>query len=272
MNILKSIYKNELDINDISLSKAIFIVFIFVLASNLICSIFMSTILFLYPNITFAIISYIFVLVLVDINMIIFVGKKNVRKDKIKTKNIESKKNHNTIFNDYLYVFFIVVGYILIREVFLFEILSKFEGPISQDDISFIIENLKPIEIIIFCMLIYIQSTIFAPIFEEILFRGIILNGMLSKYKNNQGRAVLYSAIIFGVVHLNIPQGINAMMVGLILGFIYYSTKNIKLCIFVHFINNLFTFIPTPEDTLVKLIYLLLGLCMIVKGVKQIKK
>ena len=78
----------------------------------------------------------------------------------------------------------------------------QFEGPISEDDIDFFIDNAETTEVIVFGLLMYFQTIIVAPIFEELLFRGIILNGLLNKYKNNSKKAIIYSAIIFGMVHL----------------------------------------------------------------------
>ena len=62
--------------------------------------------------------------------------------------------------------------------------------------------------------------------------------------------------MVFGLVHLNIPQGINAFIGGIILGFIYCYTKSMKLSIFAHFINNLITFVPVPESLIFKFIYI----------------
>ena len=160
---------------------------------------------------------------------------------------------------NFLYVFLIIIGYILIREAILFDVLSQFEGPISEDDIDFFIDNAETIEVVIFGFLMYFQTLITAPIFEELLFRGIILNGLLNKYKNSSKKAIIYSAMVFGLVHLNIPQGINAFIGGIILGFIYYYTKSMKLSIFAHFINNLITFVPVPESLIFKFIYIMIG-------------
>ena len=93
---------------------------------------------------------------------------------------------------NFLYVFLIIIGYILIREAILFDVLSQFEGPISEDDIDFFIDNAETIEVDIFGFLMYFQTLITAPIFEELLFRGIILNGLLNKYKNSSKKAIIY--------------------------------------------------------------------------------
>ena len=66
---------------------------------------------------------------------------------------------------NFLYVFLIIIGYILIREAILFDVLSQFEGPISEDDIDFFIDNAETIEVVIFGFLMYFQTLITAPIF-----------------------------------------------------------------------------------------------------------
>ena len=197
---------------------------------------------------------------------IMIVARIFTNKNNIINNNIEFK----IIKKDFICVFFIIIGYILIRDALLFETLSAFEGPITEEDINFLIENSTDIEAGIVMILLQLQALIQAPIFEELLFRGIILNGLLNRYKGNQKKAILYSAIIFGVVHFNIPQGINAFMIGIILGGIYYYTGSMKLAIFAHFINNLFVFIPVPSNIIIKIAYVALGIFLIIKSIKNI--
>lgn len=85
--------------------------------------------------------------------------------------------------------------------------------------------------------LMFISFIIIAPIFEEILMRGIILEGFLNKYK--PVTAIIISSLMFGVMHLNIFQFVNATIGGLFLGVIYYKTRSLVLCIVAHMVNNL---------------------------------
>jgi len=91
-------------------------------------------------------------------------------------------------------------------------------------------------EIAISPIILIITVTIIAPVYEEVIFRGILLKGMASKI--NPIVALVVSALFFALVHLNIPQGINAFLLGLIIGAIYLDTGSIYLCIFAHFLNN----------------------------------
>ncbi|MGB6127424.1 MAG: CPBP family intramembrane glutamic endopeptidase [Psychrilyobacter sp.] len=80
-----------------------------------------------------------------------------------------------------------------------------------------------------------------APIFEEIFMRGIILAGLLSRYSPK--KAIIISALIFGIWHFNIHQSVNATLIGIILGIIYYKTNSLILCITLHMTNNIFAMI-----------------------------
>ncbi|NDW13078.1 CPBP family intramembrane metalloprotease [Bacteroides sp. 214] len=76
----------------------------------------------------------------------------------------------------------------------------------------------------------------FGPVLEELLFRGAILTILLRKF--TPWKAILISALIFGVFHLNPPQIISATLIGLILGWLYYKTASLIPCIIIHVLNN----------------------------------
>ena len=269
MKILKSIYENEVEVKEISVLKSLFIIIMFTLIPGVINFLLTFIMILIDKNISIGSVMIIAALILIPVHMVIIitVGKKYTQKDIIKINDKKVKINKK----DFLYVFLIIIGYILIREAILFDVLSQFEGPISEDDIDFFIDNAETIEVVIFGFLMYFQTLITAPIFEELQFRGIILNGLLNKYKNSSKKAIIYSAMVFGLVHLNIPQGINAFIGGIILGFIYCYTKSMKLSIFAHFINNLITFVPVPESLIFKFIYIVIGTYVIMKGIKYIR-
>lgn len=80
-----------------------------------------------------------------------------------------------------------------------------------------------------------------APILEELVFRGIILDGLLKKY--SPIKSILVSSMLFGVVHLNPWQFIAAFIIGCFSGWVYYRTRKITLSILIHYTNNLAAFI-----------------------------
>ena len=80
------------------------------------------------------------------------------------------------------------------------------------------------------------SAVIFAPVLEEILLRGIILDGLLKRYSPT--KAIVWSAVIFSVMHMNPAQAVGAFLLGLPLGWLYYRTRSLWPCIFLHFVNN----------------------------------
>ncbi len=75
-----------------------------------------------------------------------------------------------------------------------------------------------------------------APVFEELLFRSVILDGFSRRYPAT--KALIYSALLFGISHFNPWQGINAFFIGLLLGWVYLRTRSLITCIFIHAIHN----------------------------------
>ena len=71
---------------------------------------------------------------------------------------------------------------------------------------------------------------------EELIFRGIILNGLLSKYK--PVTAVVFSAILFALMHGNIEQLVFPMLMGLVLGYVFFKTGSLLCTMILHFVNN----------------------------------
>ena len=84
----------------------------------------------------------------------------------------------------------------------------------------------------------FLVTAIFAPIFEEWLCRGMVLRGLLCCGKVRPGWAIVISALFFAVIHANPWQALNAFIIGLVMGYIYYRTGNLWLTMLVHFINN----------------------------------
>jgi len=72
---------------------------------------------------------------------------------------------------------------------------------------------------------------------EELMFRGLVLQTF--RRDMSAPWAVLYSAILFGAVHLDWLQGSAAVLLGLYLGFVTVATGSIYAAMVAHFVNNL---------------------------------
>lgn len=83
--------------------------------------------------------------------------------------------------------------------------------------------------------ILFIQVTIFAPIFEELWFRGLIMES-LRPYGN--GFAIFVSAILFGITHGNFAQFFYATALGIVLGYLAISTNSIVTTTIMHAMVN----------------------------------
>ena len=97
----------------------------------------------------------------------------------------------------------------------------------------------------------FLLAAVFAPIFEEWLCRGMVLRGLLTKMK--PGWAIVVSALFFAVLHMNPWQALNAFIIGVVMGIVYYRTGSLLLTMLIHFVNNatsvILSQIPSLEET-----------------------
>ena len=101
----------------------------------------------------------------------------------------------------------------------------------------------------------FLVVAIFAPIFEEWMCRGMVLRGLLTKMK--PGWAIVVSALFFAVIHANPWQALNAFMIGLVMGYVYYKTGSLILTMIIHFVNNGTSVILSNIDSLKDTDYLM---------------
>ncbi|MDR2585370.1 MAG: CPBP family intramembrane metalloprotease [Prevotellaceae bacterium] len=93
-----------------------------------------------------------------------------------------------------------------------------------------------------------------APLLEEWLLRGVALKGLLQR-GYSPAAAICWTALMFGVIHLNPWQAIPAFLMGILFGWVYWRTRSLWSSIFLHAVNNGMTLLLTlvfpdlAEDT-----------------------
>ncbi|WP_185869598.1 CPBP family intramembrane glutamic endopeptidase [Blattabacterium cuenoti] len=135
----------------------------------------------------------------------------------------------------YIVMFFMMLCMIVVNE-YLSSLVPR-DGPILGNMYKEIEEFLK--EEIKTPIPFFSTTVLLAPICEEVLFRGIILNGML-KNKIHPIKAILFSSFLFGLTHMNPWQFVGGFIIGSFIGFIYFITTSIIDCILLHVFNNAF--------------------------------
>lgn len=82
-------------------------------------------------------------------------------------------------------------------------------------------------------IIVGIRTIMLTPIFEEIVFRGVIYEKLRVGY--GVRKALIFSSLLFGIFHIGaIPQ----MISGLIYAAWYIKTKSLRTPILVHMVNN----------------------------------
>ncbi|WP_236907344.1 lysostaphin resistance A-like protein [Clostridium perfringens] len=136
--------------------------------------------------------------------------------------------------------------------LFLVQFISKY-SPLIKSSLQDFIEHNE-----IFTgntILAFISVVIFAPIVEEIIFRGIIFNEV-AKYKGG-AFPIIISALLFGLAHMQPIQIVYTFISGLIWAFVYSKTHSLPIVMFLHMLNNLLTFAPEPLSTFISIIQVL---------------
>lgn len=86
------------------------------------------------------------------------------------------------------------------------------------------------------------------PAFEEILFRGILFNGLKTYLPLTT--ALLVQGFLFGAYHLNLLQGIYGMILGILAALVYEWFHSIWVPIAVHVAFNSFSIMMSRISTI----------------------
>lgn len=152
-------------------------------------------------------------------------------------KTTGKKLNFNfnpTNFSTYLLVFPLMTGMMGIAEFVTSQIPTT--GPVFGDLYEYF--NKLMAQLTDDPLIMTITAVIMAPIFEEIIFRGIIQKGLMNNGVK-PGTAIVFASVVFGLVHGNPWQFAGAVLLGSVLGLVYYKTKSLLLPILLHGFNNL---------------------------------
>jgi hypothetical protein len=81
-----------------------------------------------------------------------------------------------------------------------------------------------------------VSLVILAPVVEELIIRGLCQRRLEAIMSPN--KAIVLSALLFGIMHMNLIQGVYAFILGLFLGWIYKRGRNIMIPIMAHVTFN----------------------------------
>lgn len=84
-------------------------------------------------------------------------------------------------------------------------------------------------------VLALLMIALLPAISEELIYRGIIFNGLK---KWGKWPAILLSALLFCLMHGAVEQFTYTFILGIVLGYLMWETGALWLCMLVHFVNN----------------------------------
>jgi uncharacterized protein len=120
-------------------------------------------------------------------------------------------------------------------------------------------------------ILIFVSVVILAPVAEELIFRGVIfrqargfMNVMLANF---------LQALLFGIFHMNLVQGLYAFGGGLALGYIAYKYGTIFAPILLHiFFNGLSYLLFTPQSLPMKIVFTVIGILILILSLNMVHR
>ena len=129
----------------------------------------------------------------------------------------------------------------------------------------------------------YFVIGLMAPLAEELVFRGAILRSLLN-WNCRPWVAILISAVLFSAAHMNPAQIPHTLLIGLLLGWMYYRTDSIVPGVVFHWVNNTVAYVvynlyPNPDMTTTDLfgdgrpVLMAVGfsLCILIPSLLQLK-
>jgi membrane protease YdiL (CAAX protease family) len=218
---------------------------------------------------------------LISLGIVIFIGAR------------KSKRKFNDIFkfnkvSSFLWFAIIVfmIGFVIVTSEL--DNLVNFILPMPEM-FRDVFEALMTKQLFVFSIIVI---GIIPGLMEEMFFRGLVLDGLNRNYTKR--KAIIISALLFGVIHLNPWQFYSGFIIGLISAWICLNTNSILLSIFIHFFNNtLYTITVKYRDLIpirgfnanfatpvqfqplwfdvMGLVILVLGTALLIKGVKKAK-
>lgn len=154
-----------------------------------------------------------------------------------------------TSFLEVIFAFTLAIGCRVLTGVYMLwaEGVEVLNDAIESAQSSFDVATMTGLEI----LALMISVCIVAPIIEEILFRGIVikeLSGCMSPFF-----AIILQGLFFSIAHFNLVQLLFTVVIGIILGVVYYKTKNLVIAMLVHMFFNCSSVLTiTNKDTVLQ--------------------
>lgn len=146
-------------------------------------------------------------------------------------------KNRIYVYNNELRWNYIRYGWIILGSIVMCVALNNIITLSNLEELSHSYEETAQALYSISIPLQIIGLGVIVPIFEELLYRGVIYNRL--KVNHTKYFAIVISAIIFGTMHGNLVQMIYAFVLGMVFAWLYEVYKSMWAPILAHMCMNL---------------------------------
>lgn len=85
-------------------------------------------------------------------------------------------------------------------------------------------------------LMVIVFGGITVPFAEELFFRGVLYRWLRKHW--SLWPSIILSALIFGVIHLDIAVGLTAFVLGIVLAWVYERSQNLWTPFLIHALNN----------------------------------
>ncbi len=123
-------------------------------------------------------------------------------------------------------------------------IIQELLGNIGYEPAQDLFQNQQTIG---FFVLEFLSTAVLVPVMEEFAFRGVLFSVLR---KHGTGFAIVASALVFSLVHLDFSNVLFALVAGLVFGFLYARTGNLWVTICIHALNNGIAVVGSYEELL----------------------
>ena len=84
--------------------------------------------------------------------------------------------------------------------------------------------------------LFFLTAAVFAPLFEEVLFRGFLLPSLTRYF--SVSTAIVISSLVFAIAHLSLAEILPLFVLGMVLGVTYSRSRNLVASMLLHGLWN----------------------------------
>lgn len=202
--------------------------------------------------------------ILTTICVIPILIKRYTRKLEI---TIPFDKHLNLSFSKVLYYTLISIGSSMILGI----LTNLINLLLLQFDLQMTIPDLSFKNDAFYNMIIILSVCVIAPVFEELFFRGFILQALK---RHGNVFAIITTSILFALLHGNLVQAIPVFALSIVISYSVIRTNNVLIGILIHFLNNSLSIFELffVKNVVISAIFLLVSIGFIIFTISTIIK